>query len=111
MKICWKHVFFEKMQSHAGSSPGEDYFPPSVIWPLLNTKIFVKTSSKRKKSKKISVVFPIGVSSSGEDYFPPSAIWPLLNTKIFVKTSSKRKKFEKFSIVFLFNTGNMIVTT
>ena len=27
----------------------KDYFSPSVIWPLVNTKIFVKASSKRKK--------------------------------------------------------------
>ena len=31
------------------SSSREDYFQPFVIWPLLNTKTFVKTSSKRKK--------------------------------------------------------------
>ena len=35
----------EKCNPIGDSSPWEDYFSPWVIWPILNTQIFVKTNS------------------------------------------------------------------
>ena len=43
VKICWKHV--KQYNPIGDSSRWEDYFSPSVIWPILNTQIFVKTNS------------------------------------------------------------------
>ena len=48
----WKFIestcFLKQYNPIRDSSPQQDYFSPSVIWPSLNTKIFVKASSKRK---------------------------------------------------------------
>ena len=47
------------------SSTQEDYFLPSVIWPSLSIKIFVKTNSKPKKYdncfEEIVFVFNTGI--------------------------------------------------
>ena len=53
MKICWKHVFLKQCNPIGDPSPREDYFPPLVIWPSLNTKIFETASSIRKKFENI----------------------------------------------------------
>ena len=51
--LTWKFVestcFLKQCNPIGDPSPREYYFPPSVIWRSLNTKISVKASSKRKK--------------------------------------------------------------
>ena len=48
----WKFVestcFLEQCNDIEDSSSRENYFSPSVFWPSLKTKIFVKANSKRK---------------------------------------------------------------
>ena len=52
IKIRWKHVFFKQYNLIGDWFLRKDYFSPSVIWPSLNTKIFVKANSKSKKYEK-----------------------------------------------------------
>ena len=57
-------VFFKLFNPIGDSSPREDYFSHSVIWPSLNTKIFVKANSKRKKYDFLNVglkLFYLGI--------------------------------------------------
>ena len=52
----WRFVettcFFKQCNPIGDLSSREGYFSHSVIWPSLNTKIFVKTNSKRKKYER-----------------------------------------------------------
>ena len=65
----WKFVestyFLKQCNPIRDSSAQEDYFLPSVIWPSLNIKIFVKTNSKPKKYdncfEEIVLVFNTGI--------------------------------------------------
>ena len=58
--LQWKFVestcFLKQCNPTGYSSPREDYFPPLVIWPSLNTKIFVKACSKRQKFENFRLI-------------------------------------------------------
>ena len=45
-KFVESTCFLKQCNTIGDSSPGEDYFSPSVIWPSLNTKIFAKANNK-----------------------------------------------------------------
>ena len=82
-------MFFETLQSHWGfisSTPRKDYFSPSVICASLNTKIFVKANSERKKYEFVfdKVVFLIN-KGNGK------------NEKVRTKLHVSRKNFKLYT--------------
>ena len=53
MKICWKQVQFETIESHWGFISSRRLFLTFGNLNVIKYKIFVKTNSKRKKYENI----------------------------------------------------------
>ena len=79
------------------SSLQEDYFSSSVIWPSLNTKIFVKSNSKRKNYKN-SFQKIICLFNTGNEKYSQICLWwtPAVSKKVSAITRCPLYKVFEF---------------